>query len=249
MARFSRFGATHTQVSALYPGSVTADYDAGGTAGQTVIEAVMDRVTREVAAAMSPEVYRQMTQVDAEEVVRYATASQTTATLGLTPITAGTVHLWIYPGEISPVAYSSGTSSDAYFQKPVKGWNEIASSSYSVTAATGAIVLTGSAILALGQKLYATYDVDVDSASFSMPSVADLVVLGAAAELGGRLYSESTQEWKLVQEYRSSYSSENGFLASARAGTWIPDELRKLNYYSEVERSSQEVMSVRLRRG
>lgn len=242
MSRFNRFGATYDKVVAMYPGSVLADYDGGGASGQTRIEEVLDRITREVAAAFTPEVYRQLTQVDAEEVVRYATAGQTTATLGLAPVVAGTVHLWQYP---NPEAMSgdsgyAGFSVD-YYRKPRKGYNEL--SGYSVTAATGAV--TAITALSLGDRLYATYDVDTDNASISMPSVADLVYLGTAAEVGARLYSEGTQEWKLVEEYRARFAAR---MTEAREGRWIPDELRKLNFWEEVERGSDQVTSVRFYR-
>ncbi len=245
MARFNRFGATYDQVVALYPGSVLADYDDGGAAGQTKIEAVLDRIARDVSAALTPEAYRQMTEVDCEEVVRYATADQTTATLGLLPATAGTLHLWRYPNPELGYAGSSvgdGSSSDAFTRKPRFGVNEL--TGYTLTAATGAIAdITA---LAVGERLFASYNVNVDAATFAMSSVADLVILGTASELGARLYSHDMQEWKLVEEYRTRFATQ---MAGARAGEWIPDELRKLRYWTELERTSDDVRSVRLYRG
>lgn len=252
MARFNRFGAVYTDVLAMFPGSDVTDYVDGGASGQTAVEAVLDRITREVAGALSPEVYRQMTQVDCELVVRYATDAQSTATLGLAPVVAGTYHLWQYP---NPELLDAGTSQAGdgawsdFARKPRFGIGEL--TGYSITASSGAI--TGLA-LALGNQLFASYDVNVDSSSFSMPSVKDIVLLGAAAEMGARLYSEGESSWKLVDEYRARYrgsfeQSDAGAMGKALLGDWVPDELRKLNYWTEVERRSLDVKSVRLYRG
>lgn len=260
MARFNRFGAVYTLVTALYPGADLTDYDDGGANGQTRIESVLDRIARKVASAFTPEVYRQITQVDCMEAVRYATAGQTTATLGrpeqatatnyLVPLVAGTVHLWQYPNpELlnrpnvlgGGLGGASAFSSDFYTRKPAFGINEL--SGYAVTAATGAV--TGLA-LNLGDRLFASYDVDVDSASFSLPSVADVVAMGTAAECGGRLYSEGMNEWKLVEQYRTDFAA---MLERITDGEWVPDELRSLRYWTDVERKSDEVRSVRLYRG
>lgn len=243
MARFNRFGATYAQAIALYPGTVIADYDAGGGSGQTKVEAVMDRITREVASALTPDVYRQMTEVDAQEVVRYATDGQSTATLGLVPALTGTYHLWAYPNiNLADSRLADlGEYGEWVYRKPGKGVNEL--TGYSVTASTGAI--TGLS-LSTGDRLYATYDVDVDSASYSLASVADIMLLGVAAELGSNLYTEGTQEWKAVTEYRDRY---NKWLEALREGAWVPDELRKLTYWTEIERTSSEVKSVPWSRG
>ncbi len=250
--RFNKFGATYAQVMSMYPGSILTDYDGGGAAGQAVIESVLDRIAREVAAAMSPDAYKQITEVDCQEVVRYATEGQTSFTLGLIPVISGTLHLWIYP----PVATQeirdygiNGTpytmTSDYYYRKPVMGYGEVATADYSLVTSTGVITYNGPAI-SLGSRVYASYDTDITSVSYALPSAADLVLLGTAAELGSRIYSESTQEWKLVTQYAERYKAA---LELAGAGKWIPDELRALTYFTELEKDSEQVSSVRLYRG
>lgn len=257
MARYNRFGAVYTDVMAMFPGTILADYDGGGDSGQTIIEGVLDRIAREVASSMTPDVYKQFTEVDCQQIVRYATAAQTTASLGLVPVIAGTLHIWIYP----PLAAlelnersDGGPVDDFWYRKPVLGYNE--ETGFSLNATTGAV--TALRELNAGERVFASYDVDVDNAAFSMPSVKDIVVLGAAAELGSRLYSDASQEWKLVDEYRSRYrgamqstpGQEGGTMGRALAGTFVPDELRKLTYWSEVERKSDEgVGSFRRYRG
>ena len=250
MARMNRMGAVYTDVLSLYPGTVAADYDAGGASGQTKIEAVLDRTTREVAAALTPDAYRQMTQVNAELVVRYATAGQTTATLGLLPAIAGTLHVWRYPMLGADAADIFSRQSDQYWvdwygKPPQLGVGEVPSANVSLVAATGVITLPAGT-LSLGDRLYASYDVDVDSASFSMPSLRDIVLLGAAAECGRWLFSQGTQEWSLVEDFRTRYVA---MITAMREGALVPDELRKLSYYEPVERNSPEVTSVRIWRG
>ncbi len=238
--RFNSFGATSASFLAKYPGTVLADYDDGNGGGAAVITATLESVSREVASAFTEMVYTQMTQVDCEWLVRFANLAQATSTIGLGPVVTGTQHLWLFPSiasmesvdiwRQSPIYYVYDL--DFFYRKPVKGYNElIEGTDYSITGST----VTWIRQLENGQRIYASYDVDVSSASFSMPSVADIVYLGAAAELGSRLYSESTQEWELVKQYRDRYKD---WLDRITKGVWIPDELRKLNYWNEVERST-----------
>ncbi len=255
--RFNKFGAVYTSILAMYPGTILADFDGGGANGQTVIESALDRIAREVASAMTPEVYSQITQVDCEEIVRYATANQTSLQLGLTPVVAGTVHLWKYPPLFAletGIGTDGGWTAEWYYRKPVKGYGElILTTDYTVNATTGAVTLVAG--LNAGDRIFATYDTDVTAATYSLPSVADLVLLGTAAELGARLYSDAQQEWKLVEEYRARYrgafdTPEGGFTGRALSGTWIPDELRALNHWKEVERDAASgVSSIRMYRG
>jgi hypothetical protein len=247
MSRYNRFGKVYTDVIACYPGTVVADYDGGGASGQTRVEEAMDRATLEVAASLTPAVYKALTDVEAQEVVSYATAGQSSFTLGMVPVVAGSVHLWIYP--LTPPAgadWNGGEwNSDAWYKPPTVGFNEVETTDYSVTEATGAISYTGPTI-GLGQRVFASYRVDVDNASFSSLMLGQIAVLGAAAELGERLYSSATQEWALVTQYRTRY---NDLLKQLKDGALIPDEVRKLKYFTEVERTNNEIRSVRFLRG
>ncbi len=257
--RFNKFGAVANDVVAMYPGTILADYDAGGTGGQAVIDSVLDRIAREVASAMSPVAYKQITEVDCQEVVKYATAAQSSFTLGIAPVVSGSVHIWVYPSLASLELRTYGAQSDLYqmsydeyYRKPVLGWGEVALSDYSVTASTGIVSYVGPA-LGVGARVYATYNTDITADTFALPSVADIVLLGTAAELGARLYSEGSQEWKLVDEYRSRYrgafdASDSGVMKRALSGEWIPDELRALTYFEELDRKSEQVASVRIYR-
>lgn len=258
MSRFNRFGAVFTDVSAMFPGTATVDYDGGGANGQLRIESALDRAVLEITSALTPDVYKAITQVVNQFVVRYATLGQTTWTLGMIPIIAGTLHLFRYPvdpplGGIGNLVGASGFFvGDQYYKQPTKGFFEISPSDYSVNAATGVVTYSGAQTVQAGDRIYATYDVDTDNASFALPQLALVVILGAAAEMGERLYSQNTQEWGLVTQYRSRFSGNDetsGLLGLIRAGTLIPDEVRKLNYWQDIERTNNEARSVRLNRG
>lgn len=252
MSRFNRFGKIFSDVISFYPGTSLADYDAGGANGQLRIEAALDRAVVDVLGSLSPAVYAAMTQVVNEFVVRYATAGQTTWTLGLFPIVAGTVHLWRYPldtplGGIGNLVGNSGFFyGEQFYKPPTKGYFEIATTDYSVNATTGVCTYTGAQSVQLGDRIYATYDVDADNAAFSMPQLGQAIVIGASAELGTRLYTQADQTWQLVTMYQARYDN---YLKMFRDGTLIPDEVRKLNYWQEIERNNNEVKSFRLRRG
>jgi hypothetical protein len=242
MPRFNRFGATYADVVAMYPGSVLADYDAGGAAGQAKVEAALDRAVRRFSMALAPDVYRQMTKVDAEMPVRYATEGQTSFALGLGPMNSGTLHVWRYPSLYTIESLGLG---GAYSQKPEFGVLEELGWSANTVGAVVTVTLASPA-MSKGQRIFASYEVDVDNAAFTAQSVADLSLYGAAVELGAFLYSEGTQEWKLVEEYRKRWEDA---LKAATEGGWVPDELRKLNYWEAVERASNEVLSIHRPRG
>ncbi len=211
----------------------------------------MDRATLEITAAVRPDVFQAITQVNAEWVVRYATLGQNSWTLGMKPAIAGTVHLWNYPLQIpdgglgNQVNTSGFTYLDAYYKPPSKGWLEIDPTWYSVNVTTGVVTYTGPQQVQLGDRIYATYDVDTDNAAFSLPQLGNVLVFGAAAELGGAIYSQATQEWALVTQYRDRYAA---LCKQLLDGTLIPDEVRRLNFWVEIERVSPEVKSFRLNR-
>lgn len=255
---YNRFGATFGQVVAYYPKSVVSDFDpadpGADAGGQAAIEATLDRYARMVAAALTPEVYRQMIQVDAECVVRYATAGQTSAALGLVPVRTGTLHLWRYPAEATMSArmYLGGSTPgplriDSWFyQKPLLGIGEVASGDFTVNATTGIVTLSGNGILTAGERLFSTYDTDYDAATFALKSLSDATVLAAAVEFGNALYSEGAQKWDLVSRYEKDWEATLGAL---RSGVLIPDEIRRLNHFKEVERTSTTWGGLDLRRG
>lgn len=256
MTRFNRFGATFAMVEALYPGTVDADFGAGVTAtGQANINGALDRAVAETIAKAPAIVYRALTKVENEWIERFAVAGATTFNTGIFPIIASSFHMWIYPlmqpdGGLGDQVGSAGYFYlNAYYKPPNKGWLEVPAANIAVTASTGAIVYTpsgGASAINLGDRVYATYDVDSDNATFTVNQLQQIVVMGAAAELGPLLYSESQQTWALVDSYKARYA---GFLKDLAAGSLVPDEVRKLSHWQEIEPTGKEAKSFRLNRG
>ncbi len=235
MATYNRFGATVAQLVAMFPGTVSADFG-----GDAAIQAVQERIAREIAGALVPIAYRVLAEDVALELVEdYASASQTSVTVGLVPVVTGTIRLWRF-------------SRDAELRtKPRKGVDELTFSAINLT--TG--VVTISDTIALGDKVFASYEIDAEAAAFSWPSVADVVLQGTASELGSRLFtSADQQEWALVAEYKEKYRgryvvTEGGQLALTREGRWQPDELRTLKWWNEIDTADHSIGSIDLMRG
>ncbi len=232
MSDYNFFGATYARLLEMYPGTTADDFG-----GEEAIEDALARASREVAGAFAPVSYNHLAEeITLELVEDYATADQVLVQLGVTPIVAGTLRLWrFYRGQ-------------ELNEKPVWGYLELA---HTVVVATG--VATLSSGLSLGDRVFATYVIDTEADAFSWPSVADVVLLGAAAELGARIYTSADQVWALVEDYKERYRGryvvqEGGALGMTRSGNWVPDELRTLKFWTEVERASSMVSSVPRRR-
>lgn len=231
---YNRFGAIYTSVIDKYPQTVIGDYGS-----QANVEEAIDRAVDQIANALTPAHYRALTQPELEMVVVRATAGQTSATLGLKPVVAGSVHLW--RGQPSSFLAKPALATDDYAGDSL---TETDAALFSVVALTGVVTLSSG--LAVNDQVYATYVVDVAAATFSMPSLARLACRGAAAELGMRLYGEQQQEWQLVETYRKGFADD---LDALRSGELVPDEIRAMRFWQEVERSSRAGGSVSLPRG
>ncbi len=227
---YNRFGATFDKVMALYPGTSVEDYDS-----QEAIEDCLDVMSRMLASAMSPAFYDQLTEPQLELVVRRAVASQATAQLGLTPVVANTIRLWRISG--------GALIDQRQLSKPQPGVAEEAG--YTLNIATGAITVITPA-LGANDLVYASYQVDVENTAFSIGGLADVVIYGAAADLGAKLYTEGSQAWELVETYRKRWESA---LEALRDGTLVPDELRAMRWWTEVDRATSQIRTIDLLRG
>ena len=232
---FNRFGAVFSTIVSMYQGTAAADYG-----GQTTIEEAIDRAVYRILAAMPEVVHNQLASPELILVVQRATAGQTTATLPLLPGISGTGRIWVgQPSQFQelPVQWP------AKFQDT--GLLELDTTKYSINYTTGLVTLTTAMVA--NDQLYSTYDVDANNASFTAASLARMAVRGAASELGSRLYSEANQEWLLVDKYESSFKESIDALSD---GSWIPEELRFLKWWKEVERTTPgSAASIRLPRG
>ncbi len=255
---YNQYGTTYASVIALYPGTVVGDYG-----NQAAVDAALDRSVREIAASLNQESFRNLTEPDLELVERRATAGQTSLTLGANvvaagswPVVSGKTHIWVGQPQsfaarplltTDPYAYSQryGIGVVAGTYDMLGPMTELPADQFSVVAATGVVTLVTA--LQANDVAYASYVVDVNAAAYAVPSLAEIAVLGAGAELGARLYSAGNQEWKLVEDYRTRYTD---WLKRMVEGSWIPDELRYMRWWKEVERVDEKApSSVRLFRG
>lgn len=233
----NNFGATEADVPALYQGSAAEDFG-----GSSIIQAALDRYGEMVTECLSDRLWSSIRTPTAQLVVREATAGQTTWSLGLAPVVAGTVHLFKYAAwpRSLPQTQIGGTLGEA----------EIDPDDYTVTLSTGAVVYSGDS-LNEGEMVFATYEVDVENAAFSMESLASKVTIGAGAELGAMIYVQPADpasgqgRWGLVKWYADQWRE---WCTKAKAGEWIPAEIRALDWW-QAPTSGGTMGSVVIQRG
>ena len=208
MATYNNFGATVSEVVASYPG-IAVD-DLGGTA---VAQAVVDRAARTVLAALPESVHRILTDKVSLEVVSSSGRPGTVFKLGVSPVVDGSVYLFRSDGRPNVRPVIDSVYEDTNFTQVDQ----------TITLAT-ALLDT--------EWLMATYRIDPTDASFAWPSVADIVVWCAAAEIGARLFISSPDGgMELVTTYRDKCEAS---LKALAAGEWIPEEVRSLGFYDDI---------------
>lgn len=241
---FNNYGATTEKFLSFFPG-VTFDAarqcDIGSE--QTVLEA-LGRATREVNTLLKPEVYGQLVQPTHELSVRAGEgqSGQTTFNLGFHPVIAASLHIWVRPNEFQTgngFVYDDRYDSS---QPPRLGICEVASTDYVLDAANGSVTLVHS--LSLNDQVYTSYRVDVNNTAYSVPSMADIVYIIAAAEVAGKLFPEGGPD-KLTERYNKKADDYRKMLLD---GTYIPSEVRYLNQFNEVEREHPSIFYIRKRR-
>lgn len=230
---FNRFGAVAADLPPLYPGTINTDFG-----GDTPILGAIDRAVDLIVGAMGTRVYDSLIAPGLVRIVQRAPAGQTVLpALPFLPVESGSVRVWVgFPTEFEQRPRT------IYDRRA--GLADLPTSDFSVVLATGVITLTTA--LQADQLAYASYRTDPTNAAFALPSMARLAVRGAAAELGARLYTQGTQEWALVDEYRTGFLDE---LARLRSGDAVPDELRVLAFWQELERTGRLIGSVDMLRG
>lgn len=228
----NRFGAVYTDVPPLYQGSVVDDYG-----GQAVIETALDRATDAIVASCSETIFTQLSGMDLLQIVRRGVAGVTVLPAPpILPLVEGSVRVWRGDSsqfQVRPAAGGTGP-----------GLPDLPSSLFSVDHASGVVTLVDA--LVDDELVYLSAEVNTDSAGYSVPSIARQVAIGAAGQLGEVLYSEGTQEWRLVEAYRQTFSD---YLAGLRAGTIVPSEVRKARFFAEVSPSGSRGGSIELVRG
>lgn len=228
----NRFGAVFSGVVSLYHDTVAADYG-----GQTVIETAMDRAVDAIVASMSERTFQQIQEIDLEQIVRRGVAGQTVLPAAtMKPLVAGSVRLWRGDRLQFEIRPSVGNTSNGFPDTPASQFNTVLA-----TAVTTLVYP-----LAADEIVYLSAEVDTENAAYSVPSIARMVCLGAAGQLGEILYSEGNQEWRLVEMYRRTFAD---YLTGLQSGSVIPDEVRRARYWSSPTPLSGISGSVELPRG
>ncbi len=250
MSTYNYFGAT---TAGVVDNFTVGDYtptvaEFGGTA---VVQSALASATWEVEQALPPIVFQQLTEPDLQLVERRATAGQTTVTLGFIPVIAGKVHIWVgQPGvfiQRPSLATDGWAINNGMSQgQPVSylAQSELDSARFSVNATTGVVTLTTA--LTANDYVFASYQVDVDAAAYSVPSLANIIESGAAAEVGSKVYPRAGSSWELVQTYADQYARA---IEALNKGNWVPSELRLMRWFQEVEKAQDNrISSTRLYR-
>jgi len=238
---YNRFGATEAMVLRVFAtgGYAPTAADFGGSAS---IADELDGATYAAAQALPLTFLNQIEHPDLERIVTRAAAGQVAAALGFGPAVAGTVHIWTGP----PQAFAS---------KPVlltDPWNRGGGWAFNTgpgvqATPTGAVVelaedkfaVTGQAVtlvdaLNRSDLVFASYDVDVEDATFGLPSVADMVAKGAAYVLGSKVFPQATSEWAYVARLGEEWAS---YLGEVAAGKLVPAELRAKQWWQEPDKA------------
>ncbi len=115
-----------------------------------------------------------------------------------------------------------------------------------VVVATGVVTFTTP--LNRNDQVFATYEVDVENASYALLSLQDLALTGAAAMGGSKVYPQASSQWQYVNDQKEAWLSGLEGLAK---GDWIPAELRTALWWKapEPQANDETIGSVRKYRG
>lgn len=221
------FGASEAELLAQFSlaGYTATAADLGGSA---YIADEMSSAAYAIIQALPDDTLRRIQEPELLRIVSRATAGQTAATLPLVPAVVGSVHIWT--GQPSVFNSRPVLATDQWHggSEPPSAQPELPESLFSVSGATVAFVNA----LARNDQVYATHIVDVGNASFAMPSLASVVIDGAVAAIGSKLYTQANAEWAFISRKGEQFSQMIQDLADAKA---IPPEVRVLQWWSEPE--------------
>lgn len=249
--RFNYFGCTTADVLILMK---TGSYNptAAEFGGDPAILTFMDDSVDDIIQMMPEAMFQSLFDVVLEKVEQRAAEGQDTIRTGLKPLVSGKTHVWTgMPSYFkTKPRLLTDVLGDMVFTSPeLVPLAELGSDAFTVDNATGTITLGANYKLRANYQAYVTYSVDVDSASFVVDSLANLVANGALAKLGSKFYARGTSQWSFIDGIRSDYSEK---ISDLRDGKWLPNEIRQMRYWQEVIPEADKKTSVqmgRIRRG
>ena len=193
MASYNRFGATYSEVIAFWPETVIGDFTS-----QAAVETVMDRIELEVVANCNAWVRMSLRQCVGALVCNYATADQ----------------VQIDVGNFGGLAYDCTSNHEVYVdygyapEPPNRGSGYSAGAGITVTDNSDAIRITLDAAykLSLGQRVIMSCDIDPSDTGFALPSLANFLRMGTAAEIGAQVFTPD--ESPLLKYYGDKYKND-----------------------------------------
>jgi len=255
---FNNFGAVNADVLLKFAlsGYAPTEDDFGGASAIT--DALNDAVLAVVQAM--PAVIRDMIQRPEFMLVESrATANQTVFfAKSLLPLIVGKTHVWTgnpqqfvskpvllnYPWARSGFYIGANTQGGLFLPTPPGSSVELAEDKFTVNSlVTGQITLIEP--LNRNDQVFISYEVDIEDATFTLPSLSDLAVLGATSVLGAKVYPQATSQWPYVQSMTEAWAEGVEGLAK---GTWVPAELRVLQWWKSPEPNAAEGLVGSVRR-
>lgn len=251
---FNNFGATEAQVLLKFAtGGYTPVADEFGGAS-AVADAIAD-CAHAVISSMPLQMLNALQRPEFCIVEPRATAGQTLFPFptALRPVLTGKVHVWAGVPQIftsrpilrtDPWLLNFGQAY-ASIRSPVPSGPAVEMDESEFTpSTTGATLATARS---RGDMVLASWDVDVEGATFSVPSIADAVAGGAAAVLGSKVYATASAQWEYVARLGEAWAS---FLTGLSKGELVPAELRAIQWWKAPEKAQDNgVGSVRAYRG
>lgn len=233
MSDFNRWGCTVADVLAKFKTGEYVNPDPDDLGGDDEILAEIDAAVSLINGVLPTRIFQLLTDPQLEEICSAAVQGQTVLRLGLGPIVAGSASLWTgYPDQFKtrPVQRYDYNTNNALVELPSDGYvmSVGANPDEDVAYAT----LTTANALQVGMRAYATYRLDVASEYFRIGSLAQVAALGAAGVLGAKVYSRESATWEYVTTMQSRFTT---IIEAMGAGTWTPEELRLLRWWSEAQ--------------
>ena len=245
---FNDFGATRAAVLLKFKlagYAPTADEFGGDDA---IDDAIADAVHAIVQAM--PALVRDSLQLPTLlKIEARAASGQTSAFIRLVPLVEGKVHLWqgqpamftsqpvlqTNPWRENQTGWLGIGGVQAPSPTPPSALWENQEDTFSVDYETGEVTLVNP--LNRNDQVYVSCEVAIDDPAYVLPSLADLVAAGAAANLGFKVYPQASSQWEYVTRLGAMFGDTVKALA---AGEWVPTELRTLQWWKAPEPDTAE---------
>ncbi len=234
MTSMNRFGATQAMFLTRFATGSYSPTDVTEFGGSDAVDAALDSAEDQVIQALPEEVFLQLTQIDLQFIEMRASAGQTVANLSFAPVIPGKTYIWKgQPKYFKERPYKSTDllPNEVFFDpnlvRPVAELT--AGTDYTLADSTGIVTFTTG--LAANDQVAASYWPDVTDEDYVVPSLAQCVADGAAYLRASILYPRASTQWEYLAVLADQFTKK---LTALQDKTWIPPELRLMNFWKEV---------------